>query len=286
MGEYYIAHHGIPGQKWGVRHGPPYPLRKYAKGVESHAPKKVKTSRGGIATFAIGTGSMALTVALAASGMIVPYLGLASITAMVSGASLMAKEIPARIKSKKIVDQIIEEREDAPIDEETGLKKKTKEYSIEEDVSRVNPEYNAKTGTTQNCALCSITYDMRRRGYDVSANYASYGYTNKAMASVYKDASFSEIYKDPEKFDSAISSNGGTRGIITMTWSNGSGHAIAYEKSDSGIKYIDAQCNKIMNATDFSKKYLSKAYMYDYMRTDDKELNVGELENTTHDYTK
>lgn len=23
---YYLAHHGIPGQKWGQRHGPPYPL--------------------------------------------------------------------------------------------------------------------------------------------------------------------------------------------------------------------------------------------------------------------
>lgn len=229
---------------------------------------------------------MALAVALAASGMTIPSLGLASVTLMVSGARLMAKEIPASIKSKKIVDKMVEEQSDSKIDEITGLKKKTKEYSLEEDVARVNPEYNATTGTTQNCALCSITYDLRRRGYDVSANYASYGYTNKAMESVYKDASFSNIYTNPEKFDSAISSNGGNRGIITMTWSNGSGHAIAYEKSDSGIKYIDAQCNKIMNYTDFSKKYLSRAYMYDYMRTDDKELNIGELENTTHDYTK
>lgn len=24
--KYYLAHHGIPGQKWGQRHGPPYPL--------------------------------------------------------------------------------------------------------------------------------------------------------------------------------------------------------------------------------------------------------------------
>lgn len=32
----YLAHHGIKGQKWGVEHGPPYPVRRGAGG----APKK------------------------------------------------------------------------------------------------------------------------------------------------------------------------------------------------------------------------------------------------------
>ena len=26
MTKYYLAHHGIKGQKWGVKNGPPYPL--------------------------------------------------------------------------------------------------------------------------------------------------------------------------------------------------------------------------------------------------------------------
>lgn len=32
----YLSHHGIKGQKWGVEHGPPYPVRRGAGG----APKK------------------------------------------------------------------------------------------------------------------------------------------------------------------------------------------------------------------------------------------------------
>lgn len=45
----YIAHHGIPGQKWGQRNGPPYPLKP---GAHSAAEKKYggllgkRTSRG------------------------------------------------------------------------------------------------------------------------------------------------------------------------------------------------------------------------------------------------
>lgn len=30
----YLAHHGVPDQKWGVRNGPPYPLEKSAKSKE------------------------------------------------------------------------------------------------------------------------------------------------------------------------------------------------------------------------------------------------------------
>lgn len=29
MNYFYLAHHGIQGQKWGVRNGPPYPLGSY-----------------------------------------------------------------------------------------------------------------------------------------------------------------------------------------------------------------------------------------------------------------
>ena len=36
MDNEYLSHHGIKGQKWGVEHGPPYPVRRGAGG----APKK------------------------------------------------------------------------------------------------------------------------------------------------------------------------------------------------------------------------------------------------------
>lgn len=37
----YISHHGIKGQKWGVRHGPPYPLEKAtSSGIIKRAKKK------------------------------------------------------------------------------------------------------------------------------------------------------------------------------------------------------------------------------------------------------
>lgn len=37
---YYISHHGIAGQKWGVRNGPPYPLA--GRGIGGKVKKKKK----------------------------------------------------------------------------------------------------------------------------------------------------------------------------------------------------------------------------------------------------
>lgn len=37
----YLAHHGIKGQKWGVKNGPPYPLDEQSEGRNAEFEKKV-----------------------------------------------------------------------------------------------------------------------------------------------------------------------------------------------------------------------------------------------------
>lgn len=43
MNETYIAHHGISGQKWGKKNGPPYPLKESQKSFK----EKKRTSTSG-----------------------------------------------------------------------------------------------------------------------------------------------------------------------------------------------------------------------------------------------
>ena len=55
------------------------------------------------------------------------------------------------------------------------LKKKTKEYTAEEDMDYVNPYYDESgSAWTENCAYCTAAYELRRRGYDVEANSSPY----------------------------------------------------------------------------------------------------------------
>lgn len=54
----YLAHHGIKGQKWGVKNGPPYPLEDDQKTTSEHKRnKKILTAIGvtsGVALMAVG----------------------------------------------------------------------------------------------------------------------------------------------------------------------------------------------------------------------------------------
>lgn len=68
MSDAYLVHHGIPGQKWGKRNGPPYPLNESDK---SSAEKKEEHSRKGLsngAKTAIKIGAIAAGVALVGIG--------------------------------------------------------------------------------------------------------------------------------------------------------------------------------------------------------------------------
>lgn len=46
-----IYHHGIQGQKWGKRNGPPYPLKPGAKSAAETKGKKAKAEQGGLISY-------------------------------------------------------------------------------------------------------------------------------------------------------------------------------------------------------------------------------------------
>ena len=53
-GELYLKHHGIDNQRWGVRHGPPYPLaREVANAVKKGAEKGLKEGRKNAINYAV-----------------------------------------------------------------------------------------------------------------------------------------------------------------------------------------------------------------------------------------
>lgn len=63
----YLQHHGIQGQKWGVRNGPPYPLDSNAKSSSETKTEKSKGLTKKQKTY-IAIGAAAATTALAAYG--------------------------------------------------------------------------------------------------------------------------------------------------------------------------------------------------------------------------
>ena len=292
-----IEHHGIKGMKWGVRNGPPYPL---GSTVHNRVVKKARTdrrkvvygskkqrdpsdhSRRGIKTVALELAGGILggySLATRASQFITGYNivistpvgllnapGVAAATAI--GTGILAKHVlgtaVSRIKEKKANERISQLK----IDKKTGLPKKDREWSKEEDMKAVNPSFkNFSDNSKNNCMLCTTAYDLRRRGYDVRAGNAAYGYKNADLKSWYPNAEIAR--SSPFKISKDLKSQGdGARGNLMVHWRGSfSGHSMAYEVQDGKVTVYDAQTGKKQNMA----MLMSKVMGVEYARLDNVE---------------
>ena len=192
-----------------------------------------------------------------------------------------------------------------------GLKLKTREYTLEEDIAAVNPK-----GGDQNCMLCTTAFELRRRGHDVSAKVSERGYPAESLLEWYNDIdvnlthrlrSWEDYFRNVEAATSArgnvalekavtkdLRRDGiGARGNLMVRLSLYSGHSVAYEVTKKGVKIYDTQQNQTYTE-DESKKILRRVLGAEYARTDTAEFNDdavkqlvdNRLTDTPEDYTK
>ena len=108
-----------------------------------------------------------------------------------------------------------------------------------------------------NCATCSVVFDLRQRGYDVEAN-ATY---NLAM---YNDAYMDEYYEGIERttaetldeLTEQIEKMGpNARGTLNGVVVNGGGHAIAWENVNGKVVFRDCQSGEAYSSQTISDLY-------------------------------
>jgi hypothetical protein len=292
-----LYHHGILGQKWGVKHGPPYPLKNgqrsskerklnpvsdSAKKMNDKEPKKSTHKGFAGSTDGINTedvvakapaseriSNAAITLASILTLPVTPYLsvlGLRYVYNRRSERKEVEKEIVQNIKSNKIPIKMIDG-----------------EHSAEEDMKAINelddttsdrdPEITKTVeGRSMNCTMCSVAYDMRRRGYDVKANTTKIGRTLDQVALYYNLKS--ENVNKYGSYDNLVSSlenePDGSRGILMAEYGAfRSYHAVSWEKNGGVIKVIDAQNRANYDTIERSPVSKDAKIKYSYIRTDD-----------------
>ena len=230
-----LSHHGISGQRWGVRNGPPYPLdQKTHNQVVSD--KNKNKEQGLIPELMIGA-SIIWSIDSAING---------PITRLIK----RVKQNKKTQKSKELNDAIIGDiAEHKDYSKETMPKPITGDHSINEDMAAVNPYYAGASvpGTTNNCALCSFTYDLRRRGYDVTAKPSIEGnYDDVLMNDLYEGAHV-DVVRGRDWYDvydkAAKKYPEGARGVVGAYGVFGGGHAMSWEIHNGKLEIIDAQRN-------------------------------------------
>ena len=280
----FLEHHGIIGQKWGVRRfqnlDGSYTLAGKERYSKAGAARENKEERQ---KTKLNDSTKTLIAVDTALSLINPLYAVVAATEYGVGG------IKAGIGAKK-EKKFLAEREGEEVDKKTGHHLKGREMTIDEDLARVNPAYNEfDASLSQNCALCSVTYDLRRRGYDVMAGKENSGMTQEEFERWYPKAEH-KTYKaehDPDKlFDfqmgkkrreavsnlknDLIQQGDGARGSLFIWFTTGGGHAINYEIVNGKLQILDGQTNT---------KYLNKMDQDNLLYLCD-EFNTYRLDNT------
>ena len=153
-----------------------------------------------------------------------------------------------------------------------------------------------------NCAFCATAYEMRRRGQNVQAQESLSGVARDVNRETYKDLKKKDIRdgctrstsysKDIGMTDSEYEKGTGdilkdganSRGAISVQWkapakghNYAGGHALNYEVKDNKFYLVDPQIGKVYSGND-AKKYMQhaadvKSFRTDNLKVDTKRVN-------------
>lgn len=118
------------------------------------------------------------------------------------------------------------------------------------DMRTCNPGFG-RAGTTQNCAKCSASLELKMRGYDISAGRQTYPSSCDAQSLWFKDAKRVDYNSDIA--EEALRSYGPkTSGTISIQYPGGvGGHAMHWTNNIDGVFSIqDGQNGRTFNSLD------------------------------------
>lgn len=240
-----IWHHGVLGQKWGKRNGPPYPL---SANDHSTSEKKAgwrksinrKESTSDTHKKYIKYGAIAVGATLAMAGAV--YLAKSGKLGAVT--NLGRQYIESQFASGSVVN----------------IGKAAKDISTEMVANINSANYNTLGGRT-NCAHTTVSYILNSmfgknttalpyNGIDeVSGMVIPQGRSFKVFSSIFDNLNVRECSDTETMADMLKSLKPGSTGILMLGQRNGAGHYVNYEKTKDGITtIIDPQTNIILNS--------------------------------------
>lgn len=300
----YLQHYGILGMKWGVRRFQNKDGTLTARGKRRYdsdpsnddEPSKTSEKKRFQLTEKqktwIKRGALAAGVLLAAYGLY--KLNQLNVTKQVE-IDKMIDEAEYKISNKRDWKRL-------DFDEALGLVKKEKghTWSPEDDLRAINEGmYHWKKGAQNNCTFCTTAYELRRRGYDVKANFTEHGRTTSHIKDFFKntvvETDDSVVWAlDSIKFPPGFSTEArrsakrtryidmvseklaeygdGARGNLIGCYSMGGGHSIIWEVKNGKTIFRDAQTGSTYKNAKEALQFFVPGKT-EFFRTDNLEIN-------------
>lgn len=260
----WLIHHGIKGQKWGIKNGPPYPIDKSAK-------KYSRNNRhfSDYKNIVVGEVSPDIIYSAVTFTALASWIGIAAIKAKVISSKFIKKDV------ESLKTEIYNSRNFNDFDEVPKLK--TKNSTIE-NAKEVNPNY-PNSGYTENCVLCTAAMAMREKGYNVSAKMSEQGHNSNGYFETMFNSSKERVNK--KNVIERLKANGnGSYGNISVFWKLGGGHSLFWKNENGTIKIYDAQRGVEVKRSDIMKSIKNNI---EINRLDDKKPTryvLGVITNT------
>lgn len=270
-----LYHHGIKGQKWGVRRYQNKDGSLTARGRKRYSEDDGNKTEPGTETTKKGLTDKQKK-------------------AIIAGAAVVATGLA--IYGGYKVSQIYK-GSNSPIDPETGFRL-LKDNADKADLHKINPgrirfmrpttkNVEIIEGSSTNCMLCTTAYELRQRGFDVHAGLEKTGrgfMPQDLFPKLFSD--FKETTKlspgdSMSKIENFIKNEGnGSRGNVVVWWKHGGGHSMIWENVDGNVVFKDGQTGQVYK--NFAKtilKHASDSQPIEMLRTDNLKLNTSDIKN-------